>query len=323
MPANGARSARRSKAFRSADHAGRGTGRGRPAVRRRRRASARPMCQRQTPDSGGGRFLRPPTSRAWRGAEIALLRRADRVINVRGFKVDPVEVEHVIASLAGVDEVVVTGTAGPDGPGTMIRAVVACRSGALDAAAITAWCRPRLAEHKVPRSVAIVDALPRTARGKSRPRRARSCLAGWRPACGRRPCWLPARRRMALAPSPRSCAPQSALYVLSALVANHVVIGTAGMFPRCGWLGPNLTRLSGERGQRCRRADVRRRSGSGRHAACPRPARSRRPARDVFLHRQARRSAPGSDRGDPPARSRDRESFVRASERFRACAALD
>lgn len=114
---------------------------------------------------GGGRFLTADLG-AWRGAEIELLRRADRIINVRGFKVDPVEVEHVIASLAGVDEVVVTGTAGPDGPGTLIRAVVASRSGAINAAAITAWCRPRLAEHKVPRSVAIVNALPRTARGK-------------------------------------------------------------------------------------------------------------------------------------------------------------
>jgi peptidoglycan/xylan/chitin deacetylase (PgdA/CDA1 family) len=43
-------------------------------------------------------------------------------------------------------------------------------------------------------------------------------------------------------------APQSAPYVLSALVANHLVIGTAGMFPRCGWLGPNMRRLPGDAG---------------------------------------------------------------------------
>ena len=30
---------------------------------------------------------------------------------------------------------------------------------------------------------------------------------------------------------------------LAALVANHVAIGAAGILPRCGWLGPNLTRL--------------------------------------------------------------------------------
>jgi peptidoglycan/xylan/chitin deacetylase (PgdA/CDA1 family) len=38
-------------------------------------------------------------------------------------------------------------------------------------------------------------------------------------------------------------APQTGIYVLSALVANHLVIGTAGLFPRCGWLGPNMTHL--------------------------------------------------------------------------------
>jgi acyl-CoA synthetase (AMP-forming)/AMP-acid ligase II len=120
-----------------------------------------------TPDArlGAGQFLTADLA-AWRGGEIELLRRADRVINVRGFKVDPAEVERIIASLPGVDEVAVTGTQGPDGPGTLIRAVVASRSGAIDAAAITAWCRPRLAEHKVPRSVVVVDALPRTVRGK-------------------------------------------------------------------------------------------------------------------------------------------------------------
>jgi acyl-CoA synthetase (AMP-forming)/AMP-acid ligase II len=31
---------------------------------------------------------------------------------------------------------------------------------------VAAWCRPRLADHKVPRSVVIVDAIPRTPRGK-------------------------------------------------------------------------------------------------------------------------------------------------------------
>ena len=31
--------------------------------------------------------------------------------------------------------------------------------------------------------------------------------------------------------------------VLAAVLSNHVAIGAAGMLPRCGWLGPNITRL--------------------------------------------------------------------------------
>lgn len=114
---------------------------------------------------GHGRFQTADLAE-WRGSEIVLLRRADRVINVRGFKVDPAEVEQVLAGLPGVDDVVVTGTSGADGVGTIVRAVVACRPGTLDAAMVAAWCRPRLAEHKVPRSIALVETLPRTSRGK-------------------------------------------------------------------------------------------------------------------------------------------------------------
>ena len=35
--------------------------------------------------------------------------------------------------------------------------------------------------------------------------------------------------------------------VLGALIANHLGIGVAGMLPRCGWLGPNVTRLPATR----------------------------------------------------------------------------
>lgn len=37
--------------------------------------------------------------------------------------------------------------------------------------------------------------------------------------------------------------PRSWRLVLTALVGNHAVVGAAGMFPRSGWLGPNITRL--------------------------------------------------------------------------------
>jgi long-chain acyl-CoA synthetase len=117
------------------------------------------------PRLGGGRFQTADLA-MWRDGEIELLRRADRVINVRGFKVDPGEVERVLADLPGVLDAVVTGTPGPDGLDTMLRAFVACPPGTLDAATVTAWCRPRLSDHKVPRSIVIVDQLPRTPRGK-------------------------------------------------------------------------------------------------------------------------------------------------------------
>ena len=100
------------------------------------------------------------------GGELALRRRVDRVINVRGRKVDPSEVEDVLAGLGGVEEVVVIGVAVPGRDEEIVRAVVACPTGGLAHEDVLAWCRPRLAEHKVPRSIVIVDAIPRTIRGK-------------------------------------------------------------------------------------------------------------------------------------------------------------
>lgn len=38
-------------------------------------------------------------------------------------------------------------------------------------------------------------------------------------------------------------APGLSPIVIGGLLVNHGVIGAAGLFPRCGWLGPNVTRL--------------------------------------------------------------------------------
>ena len=113
----------------------------------------------------GGRF-RAGDVASWRDGELALRGRLDDVVNIKGKKVDPREVEAVLAQLAGVDEAAVLGVASAGRSGELLRAVVACRSGVLTAEEVVAWCRCHLSAHKVPRSVILVDALPRNARGK-------------------------------------------------------------------------------------------------------------------------------------------------------------
>ncbi len=117
------------------------------------------------PRLSGGRFETSDVG-AWNGGELVLRRRVDRVINMRGRKVDPSEVESILTALPGVDEVAVIGLASPGGRDEVVRAVIACPAGGLQPEDVVAWCRSRLAEHKVPRSVVILDALPRTSRGK-------------------------------------------------------------------------------------------------------------------------------------------------------------
>jgi long-chain acyl-CoA synthetase len=103
---------------------------------------------------------------SWHGGELALHGRVDRIINVRGRKVDPSEVEQVLSAIEGVEDVVVIGWPSPDGRDEIVRAVMACPSTRPNYRDVAAWCRHRLAHHKVPRSVVFVDAIPRTTRGK-------------------------------------------------------------------------------------------------------------------------------------------------------------
>ncbi len=113
----------------------------------------------------GGRF-RAGDLAVWRHGELALQGRVDDLINIKGKKVNPREVEGVLARLPGVDEAAVLGVPVAGRSGETLRAVVACRRGRLTVEEVVAWCRGHLSAHKVPRSVLLVEALPRNARGK-------------------------------------------------------------------------------------------------------------------------------------------------------------
>jgi long-chain acyl-CoA synthetase len=112
---------------------------------------------------GNGRFVAGDFAE-WRDGELVLRGRVDDLVNIKGKKVNPREVEAVLAQLPGVREVAVLGVCLPDRPGEVLRAVVAADN--LTAAEVVSWCRLRLSPHKVPRSVVLVQELPRTPRGK-------------------------------------------------------------------------------------------------------------------------------------------------------------
>ena len=83
-----------------------------------------------------------------------------------GENVYPAEVERVVAEHPAVAEVAVIGV--PDEKwGEAVKAVVVAAPGAaLDEAAVIAHCRAALAGYKCPKSVDVVDALPRNPTGK-------------------------------------------------------------------------------------------------------------------------------------------------------------
>jgi long-chain acyl-CoA synthetase len=113
----------------------------------------------------GGRFVAGDLGR-WQRGELVLLGRQDGMVNIKGKKVNPREVESVLAELGGVEEAVVLGVPLPDRGGEVLRAVIACRPGCLTREEVLAWCRERLAAHKIPRSLILLPEIPRTERGK-------------------------------------------------------------------------------------------------------------------------------------------------------------
>ncbi len=113
----------------------------------------------------GGRF-RTRDLAVWRGGELYLEGRLDDFINVRGKKVNPREVEAVLSRLEGVEDAVTLGVRPPGHDEPVVRAFIACRPGSLSDETVRAWCRRHLADYKVPRSIVLLDEIPRTARGK-------------------------------------------------------------------------------------------------------------------------------------------------------------
>ena len=85
---------------------------------------------------------------------------------VGGFNAYPAEIEQVLVRHEGVSEAAVIGV--PDERlGEVGKAFVVARAGAaVSSAELLGWCRERLANYKVPRTLDLVDALPKNATGK-------------------------------------------------------------------------------------------------------------------------------------------------------------
>ncbi len=97
-----------------------------------------------------------------------LVDRLKRMINLAGFKVWPAEVEAMLYGHPAILEAAIIRTREAR-RGESVKAVVVLKKDpahALEEEALIAWCRTRMAAYKVPRAVAFVDSLPKTASGK-------------------------------------------------------------------------------------------------------------------------------------------------------------
>jgi malonyl-CoA/methylmalonyl-CoA synthetase len=127
------------------------------------------------PEKTAATFSRDEQGRAWfhtgdlarqdpATGYVTLLGRSHELIISGGFNIYPREIEEMLLGWPGIRDAAVVGIPHAEW-GEVPAAWVVC-NGALDEAALVAWCKTQLASFKVPRVIHVVDALPRNAMGK-------------------------------------------------------------------------------------------------------------------------------------------------------------
>jgi acyl-CoA synthetase (AMP-forming)/AMP-acid ligase II len=115
----------------------------------------------------GRRFLRSgDLGHADAEGYLFMTDRLKRMINVSGYKVWPAEVEATLLTHPAVHEACVIAIADARS-GEAVKALIVAKPGeAIDAAALIAWSRQKMAVYKAPRVVELVAALPKSNTGK-------------------------------------------------------------------------------------------------------------------------------------------------------------
>jgi long-chain acyl-CoA synthetase len=112
-----------------------------------------------------GRYFTGDLGRLDEDGLLYLEGRKKLLIEVGGYKVDPIEVEDVIVAHPSVSEAIVVGVPGEAEGEETVKAVVVpgedCEEGEL-----ISFCRERLANYKVPRTVEFRDEIPKSPLGK-------------------------------------------------------------------------------------------------------------------------------------------------------------
>jgi long-chain acyl-CoA synthetase len=113
----------------------------------------------------GGRFQTGDLGVLDEQGRLTITGRKKLLIEVGGYKVDPIEVEDVVGAHAKVAEAVVVGVPGK-GPGEELVKAVIVPSEDVGDREVVDFCRERLANYKVPQLIELRDEIPKSPLGK-------------------------------------------------------------------------------------------------------------------------------------------------------------
>jgi acyl-CoA synthetase (AMP-forming)/AMP-acid ligase II len=99
---------------------------------------------------------------------LVLRGRVSAFVNVAGRKVRPEEVEQVLRAMPGVSDVQILAAPDARRGQQIVACIVAHESeAAISTLSVRRFCAARLAAHKIPRTILVLNAMPLTVRGKT------------------------------------------------------------------------------------------------------------------------------------------------------------